>query len=204
MYLPVSGGREALVLGPQDLSDVDAIRYILKSEKSPVRTWLEFAEAYLGDDQVDAYQRLLGDVREASRGARHDDPELFHRIQALCSLAAFHVQRAEAAAAPEDRCDLGKLAGDMLREAALLVPQEALVHLGLGQFSLSKVRLATWPHQPHCFQCMDIFSAPLGTEKTKESHMPLFHCRAIPQPRGESLTSPLVSKSTAGGASRGL
>jgi hypothetical protein len=176
LQLPISGGREALVLGPQDLNDIDGIRYILKSEKSRVQTWLEFAEACLANDQVDAYERLLGDVRDASRGARHDDPELFHRIQALCSLAAFHVQRAEAAAAPAERSDHRNLAADLLREAGLLDPQEALVHLGLGQFSLSKVRITTWQHQLHYFQCLHVFSAPLVYQRAAQRT----HMRAMP------------------------
>ncbi|KAK9845686.1 hypothetical protein WJX84_004302 [Apatococcus fuscideae] len=139
IYIPVDQSEEVVAVPLSNLpEDPEEIVDVLKAEMVPFSLWVDFARAYLAQDKIPQYQRLLSfgtekDVEDFYRGKG-----TFESIQLLCELAATHVDAARAESNKSSKTERFAKAADLLSTARQLDFHEQLSSIGLGELALAR------------------------------------------------------------------
>ena len=154
IYIPVDQSEEVVAVPLSDLpDDPEEIVDVLKAEVVPFSLWVDFARAYLAQDKLPQYQKLLsfGTLKDVEDFYREKGK--FESIQLLCELAATHVDAARAESSRSSKTERLAQAATLLTRARQLDYQEQLPSIGLGELALARVSMP-W----HCSSIHQRFS----------------------------------------------
>lgn len=142
IYIPVDQSEEVVAVPLSDLpDDPEEIVDVLKAEVVPFSLWVDFARAYLAQDKLPQYQKLLsfGTLKDVEDFYREKGK--FESIQLLCELAATHVDAAKAESSRSSKTERLAQAATLLTRARQLDYQEQLPSIGLGELALARVSM---------------------------------------------------------------
>ncbi len=146
IYIPVDQSEEVVAVPLSDLpEDPEEIVDVLKAEVVPFSLWVDFARAYLAQDKIPQYQKLLsfGTLKDVEDFYREKGK--FESIQLLCELAATHVDAARSESNISSKTDSFGKATNLLSRARQLDYQEQLPSIGLGELALARVSIELYP-----------------------------------------------------------
>jgi hypothetical protein len=132
LFLPINGAVVAVQPAGQTF---DGLLRILRTG-APITAWLHASQHLLATGR-EGFEALLSEgIEREQQGQRSD---VFGHIQALCSLAEFHVQQAAAERDRRQRILLLSSATELCHKAQRLNIKEQLPELVLGAVALVKV-----------------------------------------------------------------
>lgn len=141
LYIPIRNHKGKVIEITSKEVDYTIID-IIKAEAAPASTWLDLSRALLLRGDVDGYVRVLEELLTPKQRSRFSTSSKFELVQALCSLATYHLQQSRLTRNPAARNDHVSKASNFIMEAQKVDIHEQLPVILQGILAAFRVRLS--------------------------------------------------------------
>ncbi|GMH35626.1 hypothetical protein BSKO_03494 [Bryopsis sp. KO-2023] len=117
--------------------DCEEVLEVLKAEVAPVNVWMDVALAYISNGRPDQYVRVLQEATSREADEFYGDRFRAERVEVLCSLAGYHLSKAQHMRDPQRKGDLQTAESYGIR-ARTLDKREMLPFLIIGVVAMAR------------------------------------------------------------------